>query len=311
MALRAITISGTALAGLAVALAMVALGLALDWRGSVLAVASLGLMTGLAAAYPRNRKPWERRVAASIELCTAYGWMATLSMVASYCIASTTTGYADQGLAAMDRAIGFDWPAFYQWYTAQPLLRGLGNWAYGAIFFCPVALGFALGLTGRTQRAWTFLAANGLALLVTLCFFVFLPAQSALIHHMGAGGGYLPATGVQHAATIEALRSGTMHAIALDRLLGMVTFPSFHAVSAVLFIWAAWPVAKLKWIVLAINLAMLGATPIEGTHYVVDVIAGLSLAILSIATVQWLGGYATRKWPSSSIRWSTPSAIAK
>ena len=62
----------------------------------------------------------------------------------------------------------------------------------------------------------------------------------------------------------------------------MLTFPSFHAVSAVLYAWALWPVRWFKPANLFCNTAMIVATPAGGGNYLVDVIAGVAVAILSV-----------------------------
>ncbi len=55
---------------------------------------------------------------------------------------------------------------------------------------------------------------------------------------------------------------------------GLVGFPRFHAISAVLNIWAGWPLRRWRIAILPVNLMMLAATPVFGGHYLVDVLAG-------------------------------------
>jgi membrane-associated phospholipid phosphatase len=50
--------------------------------------------------------------------------------------------------------------------------------------------------------------------------------------------------------------------------------------------WACWP---LRWVRLAVipwNIAMLVATPLGGGHYLVDVLAGMLVAIASIGVTK-------------------------
>ena len=60
----------------------------------------------------------------------------------------------------------------------------------------------------------------------------------------------------------------------------MITFPSLHAALALVFILAFAPVPLLRWIGAAVNILMIAATPVDGGHYVIDVLAGLALAYL-------------------------------
>jgi membrane-associated phospholipid phosphatase len=70
--------------------------------------------------------------------------------------------------------------------------------------------------------------------------------------------------------------------VQLDHLMGVITFPSFHAAAALLFIWGLWRVAVVRWLSLFLNGIMLVATPVFGGHYFADVAAGLLVATLSI-----------------------------
>jgi hypothetical protein len=54
----------------------------------------------------------------------------------------------------------------------------------------------------------------------------------------------------------------------------------------VVFIAAAWPVARLRWFIMPINATMLLATPVEGTHYLADMIAGALVAGAAILIVR-------------------------
>ena len=85
------------------------------------------------------------------------------------------------------------------------------------------------------------------------------------------------------------MRAGTLSRIGIGSLAGLITFPSFHSVSALLFVWASWPARRLRAPMVAINLTMLAATPIEGSHYLVDVIGGAMVALLSVLSLRlWL-----------------------
>jgi membrane-associated phospholipid phosphatase len=57
---------------------------------------------------------------------------------------------------------------------------------------------------------------------------------------------------------------------------------------AVVFPWALRTVAYVRWVGLFANAMMLTFTPLHGSHYLVDVIAGVALAIVAIPASQWL-----------------------
>ena len=53
---------------------------------------------------------------------------------------------------------------------------------------------------------------------------------------------------------------------------------SFHAASAVLYMWALWPVRGFASLAIAMNVLMIAATPVIGAHYMIDVIGGIVVA---------------------------------
>jgi membrane-associated phospholipid phosphatase len=104
---------------------------------------------------------------------------------------------------------------------------------------------------------------------------------------------YVPSTAFYQADLIPLLRTHEVHAIDPGALRGLVSAPSFHTASAVIFIATAWRFRQIRWPVTIVNLAMLLATVVEGTHYLTDMLSGGIVAVFSITAVatlcSWLG----------------------
>jgi PAP2 superfamily len=75
------------------------------------------------------------------------------------------------------------------------------------------------------------------------------------------------------------LRDGTVHTVTGLNAEGIITFPSLHAALGVLFPLALWRTAVVRWLALLLNGLILIANPAYGSHYVVDVIAGVIIAL--------------------------------
>jgi membrane-associated phospholipid phosphatase len=71
---------------------------------------------------------------------------------------------------------------------------------------------------------------------------------------------------------------------------------------------ALWPVPVLRWLFLALNVAMLVATPIDGSHYFIDVFAGVALAALCLVAAQAI---AARVGGGSKSRATEPADAAR
>jgi hypothetical protein len=82
------------------------------------------------------------------------------------------------------------------------------------------------------------------------------------------------------------LRDGTIRQLVAEGADGIISFPSLHAALGLLFLLALWPVRYVGGIAALLNVAMIAATPVDGSHYFCDVIAGLAIALLSWLAVQ-------------------------
>lgn len=192
----------------------------------------------------------------------------------SYLLIALAPPLVDGALAGWDHALGLDWPALQRAQAglpeaAQLLLRGAYDSGLPQILLVLLYLGFS----GRTPRLQDFLLRYGAATLLVILLSAPFPAAGAW-KHFGAGSG-ADLAALTH---FEALRDGSLRELALSRMQGLISMPSLHAAMAVLLAHALRG-TPLRWPGLALNLLMLAATPVEGGHYLVDVLAGVALAL--------------------------------
>jgi membrane-associated phospholipid phosphatase len=81
------------------------------------------------------------------------------------------------------------------------------------------------------------------------------------------------------------MRNGGSASFALGQLRGIVTFPSYHTVLAILFTYAHRSRRSFP-VFLIINCLMLVSIPSEGGHYLSDVLAGAGLAVVAIVAAR-------------------------
>jgi membrane-associated phospholipid phosphatase len=96
----------------------------------------------------------------------------------------------------------------------------------------------------------------------------------------------MPTSALYQEQLIPALRARTFTRVDLGALRGLVCAPSFHTVCAVLYILTAWPIKKLRWWLVGLNIVMLLAVPVEGTHYLTDMIAGMLVALFATFVIR-------------------------
>ena len=231
---------------------------------------------------------WLDRTVAGLECIGLLVLTSFVGALATYPLAALSTGWYEDYLAAADRNLGLDWPAYWAFVQAHGLLNTALSYGYDSIFFTPTIVLVALAATGHANHAYRFIAAFMIALIVTDITFVLLPAKSAAVHFLGMGSPDLPFSSFVHVPVIENLRSGSPQPIPAGRFVGLITVPSFHAAACALFAWAAWPVRWLRMPGLAVNGLMMAATPIIGGHYFIDLFAGVAVATAAIMVARAL-----------------------
>jgi membrane-associated phospholipid phosphatase len=230
-------------------------------------------------------------------LVEAYAQVSSISCIAvlvSYEIGSLHVPYRDALLAQIDHALGLDWVAMTLLVARHEWLQALLRFAYQSFIWQPVVVIGLLALSGAHRRLQVFMLAWAVALAIALGGLALAPARTAWIH-FGAHTS-LPDLGVEvgsaQATTLEALRAGGLRNLLNDPLEGIVAFPSFHTVGALLYAWALWEYAWLRWSAVGLNGLMILATPVIGAHYFIDTIAGACVAPAALKVARWMTGAA-------------------
>jgi membrane-associated phospholipid phosphatase len=191
----------------------------------------------------------------------------------------------DHTLLAIDRALGMDPELIARYVNDHDWLAGLLVRGYGLIKWPLLGIPIVLTLTSRFVRLQLFVFAFSLALIVTVAISAFIPAIGTYYGLNIAPSQFPSLDASLYAAQLRdivALREGSLRHLELFRLVGIVSFPSFHVASAVLYMWALWPVRGIGGLAVALNLLMIAATPVTGAHYMIDVFGGIALAAISI-----------------------------
>jgi hypothetical protein len=215
----------------------------------------------------------------------------------TYIAAAIDLPLQDANLAALDRALGLDWRAYLAFFNDRPWLIGYFALGYALIAWPVFGVPVLLGATRRFGRLQQFTFAFALTLVATTIVSTLVPALGAY-QQLGLSpsdyahitpGGYL-----DQLRDFPRVRDGSLRALEIVHLVGIITFPSFHAAACVLYLWALWAVWWMRPIMVLTNGLMLLATPIGGGHYFVDVFAGMGVAVLAIAAAKWLGAWLTK-----------------
>jgi membrane-associated phospholipid phosphatase len=263
--------------------------------------APIGACLALAAAgwfYTRWR-PDERLASGCLSTAQVIAF-ASVGAPLSYLAASANLPLLDHVYDALDRAMGLDWRAMLDWMNAHPILFDVLRPIYLSLTFQMTAAVLCLGFTGRYVWLRVYTLSFIFAALITIAMSAVLPAIGVWPHYglTAADSPHVLPTVSTSWPVFHGLRDGSFRALVAVGSEGIITFPSLHAALAVILIFALWPIPKLRWVILAVNTVMLVATPVDGSHYFIDVIAGIAIAVLAVlaarACAAWAGATSDR-----------------
>jgi membrane-associated phospholipid phosphatase len=274
-----------------------------------LALACAGL--GSAAMFYRRVRVNDRFSACCVGLLQALVF-SVVGSILSYQLARYGGAMWDPTLHDWDQALGLDWMSYARLVDGHAWAVLPYRIAYASLIPQTIVLILALGFSGRLDQLRTFILAailsGSAAVLASPLFpavgnFAFLGLEPADFAHVWQ------ASGLADVRDFLAVRSGTLRVLDLRTMQGIIVFPSYHGALATVTLWGFWKSGLnwLRWAGGAIALTTIAATPIEGGHYFVDVIAGIVLAIGSVAAARALVALDVplvplKAWPSRRSR---------
>jgi membrane-associated phospholipid phosphatase len=184
---------------------------------------------------------------------------------------------ADRQLGAIDARMHFQTATIIHSVARLPPLVTILDFIYYQVTWLIIAAVLVPPLCGHTVAARRFVTGIVLAGLITVILFTFVPAAGPW-----STQPYLPS---QQQAAVSAYLVRLKHSgpILLDsRNNGIVSFPSFHVVYAILATTALSSIRRLRTPAWILATLICISTITTGWHYGIDVLAGIILSIVTI-----------------------------
>jgi hypothetical protein len=172
------------------------------------------------------RRPSLRAFGVPLECLAQLIAVSVICAFLQYLAAKIARPLVDADLAAIDRALYFDWPACFAWVLRNPTALNLLSGVYLSLSAQSALLCFVAW--GQPDRARICLAANALTLTICLVIFVIWPAGGAFAYYQPAD------IFSDYVEQFTAARSGSLTILAIGQMKGIIQFPSYHAAAAVL-----------------------------------------------------------------------------
>jgi PAP2 superfamily protein len=258
-----------------------AAGLSFSWLSHINIFLCVLIFLAVSGCYRWLRPdPWIRF---GTEACAQLTLVLSLGIAISYPLATAGFPYCDALLNGADRWMRLDWRSYLHFINGHETLAVLTWLAYRSMLFQFTILVLVLVGASRIARLQQYVLATAVALFLTLAVFTFMPASGIygfLQIEPAEFANLSPIMTHNQTLLLDALRTGQQTLV--DDMQGLITFPSFHAVWAILFAWGFYPVKQVRVGAIMLNLFVIASTPIQGAHYFIDIVGGAVVAGIAI-----------------------------
>lgn len=181
----------------------------------------------------------------------------------------------DSTFVLVDQQSGVCVPTLVAW-ASHHWIGHLINQTYGALGWMLASAVLVPILIGKIKDARQFLVANVVAFFIGLPLFAFFPAVGPWY-----GFHFIPDAGQALCQSAYLAMRGT-RPYAYHGAAGVVCFPSFHVIWAILCAQALWGFRPLRIPIAFFSGLVVLSTLTTGWHYFCDVLAGIAIAAISI-----------------------------
>ena len=229
----------------------------------------------------------------------------------SYLALTITGPRIDAALAQADLALGFHWTDMMVWASEHTFLNAMLNAAYLSVMPQTLLLLFFLGLRGRLEQLYGLAFTLAFGATIAVAVWTAFPAFGAfsvfdLPDDVEARMGLV--LDADYSVILTGLLEHGPGLITPTEIRGLVGFPSYHTLQALVLFWYARQEPWLRWPSLALNLVVLVAIPVQGGHHLVDMFGGIALTLMAV----WLSGRAVAwgKWAARPVPATFAPALA-
>lgn len=203
-------------------------------------------------------------------------------VVLMYALAATRRPLIDEQLLHADHRLGFQLPELLAWMKSHPMLDRILAVAYDTLLPQTILVIAVLGFRADNDALQKFIMRFMVCALVTVILFCLLPALGPF----AAAGSSPNATQIRTLEQLQAMRSGARTTVTWRDAEGLITFPSFHTIWAILMALAYRRHPILFAFFGAVNALVIVSTLTTGWHYVSDVLGGVVVCFLVLTSLR-------------------------
>lgn len=203
----------------------------------------------------------------------------------SYLLVTIAGPRIDAELLNLDRMIGFDWARVMTLAAEHPGANAVLSVVYVSVMPQTVVLMLALGLWRKNAEIYRSSLTLAIGALITLTLWTIAPSFGAfsvvslpdeVTRKLGLVLGF-----DYGRSLVQMLKDGPGF-ISPVELRGIVGFPSYHTLQALVLAWYARSLPYARWPFFALNALVLVSIPIQGGHHLVDMFGGAAVTAAAI-----------------------------
>lgn len=250
------------------------MGRIVEWQGFALGIfAAMGIIA--VGGYARVAKDAQRLANCAIGVGLFMGFTA-FSTVFIYALFPLPRPMIDLELMVLDARLGYNWVGFVEGLATMPMIGTALGWLYMSSLGQIIFVILLLGVMGREEILHRFLMVGILTMICAVSIWWLWPSVGPSAWSMpddkaarSIGLVFTPQYG---AILLDLVQNGPA-VIRSEEITGMVAFPSYHIIMALMVAWFS--VRTPFFIPLALSsIAMVPATLSHGGHHLVDLIVG-------------------------------------
>ncbi|QHE92652.1 hypothetical protein PI93_014920 [Pandoraea fibrosis] len=263
-------------------------GLTLSGLDRVLWLTPTVAMAGFAhllARQPASSLRWLWEKASAALFCLSLLTVFSLAAVVLQNTAITAHfDLVDDRLVQIDASLGFHWHHTYQWLKAHAQAFNLLGSCYQLYGWQVALIPVLLVCTRRIDDLADYFLLFSVIVMLTILISAIVPASNPHIHF-----GYVGPHDTSEWSQFAALRDGALRVIDLNDNQGLISLPSLHAAHAVMFVYVVRHLRGWNVGLAVVNVTMTIAALPFGGHYLIDILAGIALAIAVIWASRRMG----------------------
>jgi hypothetical protein len=213
-----------------------------------------------------------------------------LASILNYLLFPLAAPTIDPVLARIDALFGYHWPDFVAMFGAWPWLGTVLGRIYLSSLPQLVLVVILLGFMEKPVALHRFLLTGIIGAALSIGIWWLAPSFGpSTMHDIPGDLANSIDLVVRNEYGAELLRlaiEGSALITAKDTL-GVIAFPSFHTVMALMAIWFTWE-TRLRAPFLLVNIAMIPAILVHGGHHLIDLAGGVAVFAVALAMARML-----------------------